>query len=101
MSNETVFHVVIWTDSNDGTTRLSIGGMATLGSRADAERIAAWHRDGLALGYARENTADKAYRSRVGILEMPKADPRLGHPLPYTSAEVDAWIAAGHPRAQG
>lgn len=95
MSNETaptsVFHVVILTGD-----MLSIAGMATFGSRSDADRIAAWFRAGLVARYVAENgSADLAYRSRVGVLEMPQPDPRLGHPAPYTAAEVDAWIAAG------
>ena len=87
-----VFHVILWTDSDTGI-EFTIAGMSTFATRVDANRVADAYRDGLATGYANNGTLEEAYHSRVGVLEMPKADPRLGHPEPYVGEDVDKLIA--------
>lgn len=92
-----MFHVVIWTEGDTGPIINFAAAGATFGERANADRVAAWFRAGLEAGYAKSGARSEAYRSRVGVLEMPRSDPRLGHPAPYTSSDVDAWIASGSP----
>jgi hypothetical protein len=87
-----VFHIVIWTDSATGI-EFTIAGMNTFATRADADRVAEVYREGLLTGYANNRTAEEAYHSRVGVLEMPAADPRLRHPAPSSEEDVEKIIA--------
>lgn len=84
----TVFHVVLWTEGQVGI-EFSLGLEGTIATREVAERCAEVYRECLQLGYETLPGADptQAFRSRVGILEIPAPDPRLGHPPPRDDVE--------------
>jgi len=90
--SQTVFHTVIWFES-DITVKFRLGMEGAIVSRADAERVAEAMRDKFdELAKQRGLTKD-AYRARVGVLEIPLADRRLkNHPPPMTTEEVDEHI---------
>lgn len=88
----TVFHVVLWTEGKG--TMLSFGIEGPISTREVAERCAAAYREGIRLGYEDVGNPDLAYRSRVGVLEMPVPDYRLGHPVPRD--DVEALVQAIH-----
>lgn len=85
MSN-VVFHTVIWTETDTGIT-MSLGLEGTLATREDADRVAQAYRDLLAV----DDDPAVAFRSRVGIIEMPAPDPRLKHP--EVNRDVDRIVA--------
>lgn len=85
MSNM-VFHIVLWTESPTGI-EFSLGMEGTIASRDVAERCATVYRECLQLGYETIGDPTQAFRSRVGILEIPAPDPRLGHPPPRDDVE--------------
>lgn len=81
-----VFHIVLWTEGASGI-EFSLGLEGTIATREVAERCAAVYRECLQLGYETIGDPTQAFRSRVGILEMPTPDPRLGHPAPRDDVE--------------
>lgn len=87
----TVFHVVLWTEGQTGIT-FSLGLEGTIATREVAERCAAVYRECLQIGYETLPGGDptQAFRSRVGILEIPAPDPRLKHPAPRDDVEAIA-----------
>jgi hypothetical protein len=88
--SDVVFHTVIWTETDTGIT-MSLGLEGTLATREDADRVAQAYRDLLAVGYEVDGNPDMAFRSRVGIIEMPAPDPRLKHP--ESNRDVDRIVA--------
>jgi hypothetical protein len=86
----TVFHTLIWTERPDGIM-MTLGLEGTLTTREDADRVADIYREWLHAGYVLDGDPDQAFRSRVGVMEIPAPDPRLGHPEPRT--DVDQIIA--------
>ena len=90
--SDSVFHIILWTDSQTGI-EFTIAGMSTFANRADADRVAAVYREALLTGYTNNGTVDEAYHSRVGVLEIPEADPRLKHPAPASPEDVEKIIA--------
>jgi hypothetical protein len=87
---DVVFHTVIWTETDEGIT-MSLGLEGTLATREDADRVAQAYRDLLTVGYEVDGNPDMAFRSRVGIIEMPAPDPRLKHP--ESNRDVDRIVA--------
>ena len=85
----TVFHIVLWTEGETGIT-FSLGLEGTITTREVAERCAAVYRECLQHGYDTFGDPTQAFRSRVGILEIPAPDPRLKHPEPRDDAEAIA-----------
>jgi hypothetical protein len=95
--SDVIYHTVIWTETDTGIT-MSLGLEGTLITRADAERVAQAYRDLLAVGYEVDGNPDMAWRSRVGIVEMPAPDPRLKHPEP--NRDVDQIVLGLTARAE-
>jgi hypothetical protein len=91
--NASVFHIILWTESQTGI-EFTIAGMSTFATRADADRIAEVYRELLLQGYVNNGTVEEAYHSRVGVLEMPEADPRLGHGAPNGTEDIEKIIAS-------
>lgn len=85
--NDTVFHIVLWTEGQHDIT-MSLGLEGTIATRAAAERCAETYRECLRIGYETDGDPTQAFRSRVGILEIPVPDPRLKHPEPRNDVEV-------------
>lgn len=85
------FHVVIWTFKPDGTSMMTLGPEGPIKTKAIANKVAACYRECLGYGYDTTNDHTQSFRSRVGILEITAADPRLG--LPPAREDVDALIA--------
>jgi hypothetical protein len=83
-----VFHTVIWTETPTNIT-MSLGLEGAITTRKAAERVAVAYREFLKADAA--SGLEQAYFARVGILEMPRADPQLKHPEPRT--DVDAIVA--------
>jgi hypothetical protein len=81
-----VFHIVIWTE---GVTDIvfELGTEGELATREVAEKVAGAYRELLDMVYARNGGAEHAFRSRVGILEIPMPDPRVRRPVPRTDVE--------------
>jgi hypothetical protein len=92
MKPATVFHIILWTDSQTGI-EFTVAGMSTFASRTDADRVADVYREALFTGYTNNGTLEEAYHSRVGVLEMPEADSRLKHPAPASPEDVEKIIA--------
>lgn len=70
---------------------LSLGEEGQLGSRDVAERCAAVYRECVQIGYETIGNPAMAFRTRIGVLEMPSPDPRLGHRPPRE--DVDALMS--------
>ena len=88
--SDVVYHTVIWTETDTGIT-MSLGLEGTLATREDADRVAQAYRDLLAVNYTIDGDPEMAFRSRVGVLEMPAPDPRLKHP--ESNRDVDRIVA--------
>jgi hypothetical protein len=98
----TVFHIVLWTEADQNIT-FSLGLEGTIATREVAERCAAVYRECLQHGYETIGDAAQAFRSRVGILEIPAPDPRLKHPEPRDDVEeivkaIRAQFEKKHPK---
>jgi len=90
-----VFHVVLWTESpND--IMMSLGLEGAIATRAVADAVAETYCDCLRIAYEVEGYAAEAFRTRVGILEVPKADPQLKHPEPRDDVEAIAREIRDH-----
>jgi hypothetical protein len=81
-----VFHIVLWTEGQTDIA-FSLGLEGTIATREVAERCAEAYRECLKLGYEIDGDPTQAFRSRVGILEIPAPDPRLKHPEPRDDVE--------------
>jgi len=91
----TVFHVVLWTEGENDIT-MSLGIEGSIATRTVADAVAETYRDCFRVAYEAIGDPTKAFRTRVGILEIPKADPRLRHPEPRDDVEQIAREIYNH-----
>lgn len=91
----TVFHVVFWTEGPDDIM-MSLGIEGSIATRTIADAVAETYRDCFRIAYEAIGDATKAFRTRVGILEIPKADPRMKHPEPRDDVEQIAREIRDH-----
>lgn len=91
-----VFHVVMWTEGPKDIV-MTLGMEGAIASRVLALRVVEAHKDNILAGYEVSADPTAAWRTRVGILEMPASDPRFKHPAPLTN--VDAVCADLYERA--
>ena len=89
-----VFHVALITESvEDKENSILTFAEATFATRFDADRVARVYREILAAGFVKSGQTDKAFWTRVGVLEVPAPDPRIGHRRPLIpTAEIPAFI---------
>lgn len=94
MSTANVFHVALITETeNDKENALLTFAEATFVTRFDADRVARAYREILTEAAQKTGKSAHAYRSRVGVLELPAPDPRIGHSRPVIpTAEIIPFI---------
>lgn len=90
-----VFHVVIWTEDSDDIM-MSLGIEGAIATRAVADAVAECYRACFRIAYEAKGSAAEAFRTRIGILEIPKADPQLKHPEPRDDEEKIAREIYNH-----